>query len=402
MVKCANFDRSGVRVVTGSTDGTARIWDVKTGRSIFSLVHPKAVHMAKFSPDGTRVVTASDDGGTRIWDAETGKPIGELLSHTKSVVDVAFSPDGMRAVTASADGTARIWNVAESGPLPAWIGDATACTEPEAGAAGSSRTCPLASHAITSWDLLARVLAVIATADAKLFSREWALPRADYGRALALLDASSEHVSRRDQDEAEQLRGAILIRLAVLDGFEGRLVDARAHLALDHSIADAQLLAVLAGIAHDALTNDIIALELLLRARKLDPKDISILGDFAEIAFVSGHDEDLARTLRDIAGLKASPDVRLAMATLAWAAAYLHEHGDQVLRTRLLDTYRQIERGSASKWSWTGTKHALAYGRFYGKGVHAVLDVISLLEKPASNENSAALAELLLHAHERR
>jgi len=188
----------------------------------------------------------------------------------------------------------------------------------------------------------------------------------------------------------------------VLGALDGRLGDARAHLALDHSFSDALLLAELSVFAHDELASDVIALELVLRARKLDPKNINILSNLAEIAFVSGHDEDLARTLHEIAGLKASPDERLAMATLAWAAAYLHEHGDQVLRARLLDAHRQIERGSAIKWTWTGTKHALAYGRFHGKGVHAVLDVISLLEKPASNETSAALAELLLHAHERR
>ena len=34
---------------------------------------------AAFSPDGKRIVTASSDKTARVWDAETGKPIGEPL-----------------------------------------------------------------------------------------------------------------------------------------------------------------------------------------------------------------------------------------------------------------------------------------------------------------------------------
>ena len=34
---------------------------------------------AAFSPDGKRIVTASSDKTARIWDAATGQPIGEPL-----------------------------------------------------------------------------------------------------------------------------------------------------------------------------------------------------------------------------------------------------------------------------------------------------------------------------------
>ena len=34
---------------------------------------------AAFSPDGKRIVTASSDKTARLWDAATGKPIGEPL-----------------------------------------------------------------------------------------------------------------------------------------------------------------------------------------------------------------------------------------------------------------------------------------------------------------------------------
>ena len=47
-----------------------------------------------FSPDGKTVLTGSVDGTARLWDAATGQPIGPPLPHQSGVWAVAFSPDG--------------------------------------------------------------------------------------------------------------------------------------------------------------------------------------------------------------------------------------------------------------------------------------------------------------------
>ena len=65
---------------------------------------------ASFSPDGTRVVTGSIDNTARVWDAATGEPLAELTGHTDWVFSASFSPDGTRIVTASMDKTARVWD----------------------------------------------------------------------------------------------------------------------------------------------------------------------------------------------------------------------------------------------------------------------------------------------------
>jgi hypothetical protein len=68
------------------------------------------VTSAACSPDGKRIVTASSDKTARLWDAATGQPIGmPLAGHTDYVNGAAFSPDGKRIVTASADKTARLF-----------------------------------------------------------------------------------------------------------------------------------------------------------------------------------------------------------------------------------------------------------------------------------------------------
>ncbi len=68
------------------------------------------VWSAVLSPDGARVVTASSDGTARLWDAATGAPLGPPLRHEGPVRAAAFSSDGARVVTASSDGTARLWD----------------------------------------------------------------------------------------------------------------------------------------------------------------------------------------------------------------------------------------------------------------------------------------------------
>ena len=76
------------------------------------------VRTAAFSPDGTRIVTASTDATARLWDAQTGRPIGEpLVGHTDRLSSAAFSPDGKRVLTASWDKTMRLWD-AETGRPP--------------------------------------------------------------------------------------------------------------------------------------------------------------------------------------------------------------------------------------------------------------------------------------------
>ena len=47
---------------------------------------------AAFSPDGKRIVTASSDKTARVWDAESGKPIGEPLKGHDGRVERGVQP----------------------------------------------------------------------------------------------------------------------------------------------------------------------------------------------------------------------------------------------------------------------------------------------------------------------
>jgi WD40 repeat protein len=107
----AAYSPDGTRIVTGSVDKTARIWDVRTGIELAVLANGATVTSANYSPDGTRIVTTSTtDKSARIWDARTGIQLVVLTGHGNSLFNAAYSPDGAHIVTASADLTARIWD----------------------------------------------------------------------------------------------------------------------------------------------------------------------------------------------------------------------------------------------------------------------------------------------------
>jgi dipeptidyl aminopeptidase/acylaminoacyl peptidase len=112
-VQAVAFSPDGQRLVTASADGTARIWEVASGRLLTALQgHTAEVDSVQFSSDGTRVATASRDKTAKVWDAQQGRLLASLAGHTDWVMSVAFSPDGTRVVTASADKTAKVWEVA--------------------------------------------------------------------------------------------------------------------------------------------------------------------------------------------------------------------------------------------------------------------------------------------------
>jgi WD40 repeat protein len=88
----------GVRVCTGS------------GETIADLAgHSKTVTAVAFSPDGRRIISGSEDGTARIWHVATGTEILSLKGYEGGVHDVCWSPDGRRLAAASMGKTVLVW-----------------------------------------------------------------------------------------------------------------------------------------------------------------------------------------------------------------------------------------------------------------------------------------------------
>jgi WD40 repeat protein len=97
-------------VLSASLDGTARLWDVAAGSVKFVLEHGSPVHQAIFSPDGRLVLTMGEDGLARVWQAADGQPAGDPISPGAAVRSAAYSPDGQWLLLGLKNGEARLYD----------------------------------------------------------------------------------------------------------------------------------------------------------------------------------------------------------------------------------------------------------------------------------------------------
>ncbi|MEH1949833.1 MAG: caspase family protein, partial [Nostoc sp.] len=102
----------GQMIVSGSLDGTVRLWDV-LGNPIGQPFqgHEDSVYSVAISPDGQIIVSGSRDKTVRLWDIQ-GNPIGQpFYGHEAYVTAVSFSADSQMIASGSWDKTVRLWNL---------------------------------------------------------------------------------------------------------------------------------------------------------------------------------------------------------------------------------------------------------------------------------------------------
>jgi len=102
----------GTRIAAGMTDGSAGIWEVASQRRLTTMSgHSGRVWAVAFSPDGERLATGSADTSIRIWDLDSGTTAYTLRGHNHEVRNLAFHPDGSRLASISAEpgSSVRVW-----------------------------------------------------------------------------------------------------------------------------------------------------------------------------------------------------------------------------------------------------------------------------------------------------
>jgi WD40 repeat protein len=98
-------------MVTGSNDGTHRIWDLETGVVLKKMEgHSSRVLELAVSRDGQIIASGAEDGKIIAWHDETGESLTKPIeAHSERIVSVDFSPDGTVLATGSNDGMTKFW-----------------------------------------------------------------------------------------------------------------------------------------------------------------------------------------------------------------------------------------------------------------------------------------------------
>jgi len=149
------FIPSSNQVVSSSADGSIRLWDAATGKTLrqfvwpaealsayalavspdgtrlaaggyqglceFSLAdgrqtralkgHRGFIHALAYSPDGQHLVSGADDGSIKVWSTNSLEPIAHLEGHQGGVLALAISADGKKALSGGRDGRVRCWDL---------------------------------------------------------------------------------------------------------------------------------------------------------------------------------------------------------------------------------------------------------------------------------------------------
>jgi WD40 repeat protein/uncharacterized caspase-like protein len=118
-VNSVAFSADGRLLAAGSVGGIIRLWATMTGRMLRTWeAHPASaraptasVNALSFTPDNRFLISAGNEQTIRVWDLNTGVNQMTLQGHTGEVQTLALHPDGQTLVSGGADKIIRVWDL---------------------------------------------------------------------------------------------------------------------------------------------------------------------------------------------------------------------------------------------------------------------------------------------------
>ena len=103
-------------LLSSSRDKTVILWTLTREEGAYGYPkrslrgHSHFVQDVVISGDGAFALSGSWDGTLRLWDLASGNTTRRFVGHAKDVLSVAFSVDNRQIVSGSRDKTIKLWN----------------------------------------------------------------------------------------------------------------------------------------------------------------------------------------------------------------------------------------------------------------------------------------------------
>jgi WD40 repeat protein len=88
-VTCLDAFAGSNKIVSGSNDGSVRIWDLEKGQQLRQMDHGAAVTSVAVRADGKRIASVGANKLGKLWNAEDGAVVAELRGHRHALEAVA-------------------------------------------------------------------------------------------------------------------------------------------------------------------------------------------------------------------------------------------------------------------------------------------------------------------------
>lgn len=98
---------------SGDLDGKGRLWDLRTGRSLYLFQELKGILASTFHPNGFWLSTAGEQGTVKLYDVRQLQQFYEIPAHTQNVTGLQWCRNTLETnalISCSFDQTVKIWS----------------------------------------------------------------------------------------------------------------------------------------------------------------------------------------------------------------------------------------------------------------------------------------------------
>jgi guanine nucleotide-binding protein subunit beta-2-like 1 protein len=104
-------------IISGSRDRTIMVWTITQGEASYGYArralrgHNHFVSDICITSDGNYALSGSWDGSLRLWEINSGRCIRQFVGHKKDIMTVAISPSNRQIISGARDKSVKLWNI---------------------------------------------------------------------------------------------------------------------------------------------------------------------------------------------------------------------------------------------------------------------------------------------------